>query len=262
MNFNMDVARPTKVWNLPDVAEWRDDFIEMINEIHQFDELRERLFDGNSPNDDNYADELNSILGKIYGYEFDFIELIGHKFWKRYAFIRAMHVSRPIEINDVLTKGLLPHSIDDYMIKAKSIFLNGDYPQLTAESVSLAVEQTIEEGCRRVNNVHFAITQYHKNNEDYAKYGNEFMRVVANNLGIRPKYEDNVGKSGFPTVFVCNVPIEDVYGPHIRGCLRIATFQVFKSSVTESVSLREKDICFSINRSLLPSNIVSYSPFP
>jgi hypothetical protein len=87
------------------------------------------------------------------------------------------------------------------------------------------------------------------------------MSVVAKNLNVNDKYEINVKNKGSSTVFVCKVPIENIYRPHIRDCLRIATFQLFKPLMIESTPLKKKDICFSIDTALIPSNIVSHHSY-
>jgi hypothetical protein len=251
--------RSTNVWVLPDIAEWRESFIEMIDEIHSFSDLCKRLRACDEPlNDENYVDKLNLILSEIKDYEFYFIELMNCKFRSRYSFIRAVHLSKPIDVDDVLTKGLLVFSIDSYMEKAKSIFLNGDYPSVAELNVGAAVKKVIADDPTRENKLYFFATEFYQYCPAYAKFGSEFMVAVAENLNVNDQYKINVEKKGAPTVFVCKVPIENVCRLHIRDCLRIATFQLFKPSMGESTSLKKMDICFSIDAALMPLNIVSH----
>lgn len=259
----MNAIRSTNVWALPDIANWSESFIEMIDEIHSFCDLCKRLRTCDEPlSDENYVDKLNSILSEINGYEFDFIELMNFKFRSRYSFIRAAHLSKPIDIDDVLTKGLLVFSIGDYMEKAKSIFLNGDYPSVAEVNVSAAVNKVIADDSNRENKLNFFVTEFYKKCHHYSEFGSEFMSVVAKNLDVKDKYKDNVKNQGTSTVFVCNVPVEKVSDRLIGCCLRIAIFYLFNPLLEKLDPLGIKDVAISIDCGLSPSNIVSHYAFP
>lgn len=253
--------RSTNVWVLPDIAEWRESFTEMIDEIHSFSDLCKRLRACDEPiSADNYADKLNSILSEIKEYEIDFIELMNYKSRNRYSFIRAVHLSRPIDVDDILTKGLRVFSIDGYMEKAKSIFLNGDYPSVAEVDVSAAVSKVIAIDSTRENKLYFFVTEFHKICSHYSEFGSEFMSAIAENLKVKDKYQKNVKSRGASTVFVCNVPIEEISDKFTFDCLRQAIFYLFNPMAEESIPLREKDICISIDCGLIPSNIVGHHP--
>jgi len=255
--------RSKNVWVLPDLDEWRESFIEMIDEIHSFSDLCKRLRACDEPlSDENYVDKLNSILSEINGYEFDFIGLMNSKFRSRYSFIWAAHLSKPIDINDVLTKGLLVFSSDDYMEKVKSIFLNGDYPSVAEVNVSAAVKKVIANDSSRENKLYFFVTDFYKICHHYSEFGSEFMLAVAADLKVKDKYKDNVRNQGASTVFVCNVPVEKVSDKLIGCCLRIAMFYLFNPLLKKSDPLRIKDVAISIDSGLSPSNIVSHYAFP
>lgn len=258
----MNAIRSTNVWALPDIANWSESFIEMIDEIHSFSDLCKRLRACDEPiSADNYADKLKSILSEIKEYEIDFIELMNYKFRHRYSFIRAVHLSRPIDVDDILTKGLLVFSIDGYIEKAKSIFLNGDYPSVAEADVSAAVSKVIAIDSTRENKLYFFVTDFYKICHHYSEFGSEFMSIVAENLDLKDKYKGNVKNQGAPTVFVCNVPVEKVSDRLLGCCLRIAIFYLFNPLLEESDPLGIKDVAISIDCGLSPSNIVSHYAF-
>jgi hypothetical protein len=235
----------------------------MIEKIHPYSDLCCRLAVQHcSIFEDNYVNILNSILSEIRGYECDFIELMACEFRRKYTFVRAVHASKPVDVEDISNKGLSVFTVDDYFLMAQSIFLNDNYPSITKGEVRCAVEKTATEGYGRAKNLHFFLTEFYKQCTHYCEFGSEFMLVVANNLGVKNKYTENVKEKGSPTIFVCNVPVNNISDGLIRDCLRIAICYLLNPLLENSTPLQTKDVGISIDCGLSPSNIVCHHPFP
>lgn len=203
---------------------------------------------------------LNSIISDHKGYECDFLKLMACKLKKKYTFVRAFHASRPDDIEIILNKGLSVFSVDNYLLMAQSIFINDNYPSITIEKLRCVVQKTANEGCGRVNRLYFFLTKLYENDQYnfYSEFGSEFMLVVANNLGVKDKYIENIREKGFPTIFSCNVPVADISDGFLYCLLRTAICYLFNPSLENSAPLIIKDVAISIDRKLSPSNIVSH----
>jgi hypothetical protein len=259
----MNAVQPTSVWALPDITEWRDSFIEMIEKIHPFSDLCLKLTASRcSINQTIDSDTLNSIVSDVKGHECDFLELMVFEFRVKYKYVRAVHASKPVDIESILKKGLSVFSVDDYFLMAKSIFLNGNYPSITIERVRCAVEKTAYDGPRRLNKLHFFLTENYRQSMHYFEYGSEFMCAVACNLGVKSQYVENQKIKGFSTMFLCNIPVENISDNLLCQCLLDAISYLFNPLLEKSAPLIMKDVAISIDCRLSPLNIVSHHPFP
>lgn len=257
--------RSTDVWDLPNIDEWRDSFIEMIENIHPYSDLCCKL---TMPHRDTLQDDdvniLNSIISDFKGHECDFIELLVYEFRRKYSFVRAAHASRLTDVEIILIKGLSVFTIENYYQMAKAIFLSDCYPLIAAEDVHRAVDEIGREGCGRVGKLYFSLTEFNKQCSHYFEHGSEFMLAVANNLGVKDRYIENVKRKGMSVKFLCNVPVGSISDKLICACLRVAVYFLFefKSSAKNLTSLKTTDVSIFIECGLNPSNIVSHHSFP
>lgn len=253
----------TNVWYLPDITEWRDSFVKMIGKIHPYSDLCCRLAVQHcSIPEDNDVNILDSILSEIKGYECDFIELMACEFRKKYTFVRAVHASKPTDIESILNKGLSVFAVDGYCKMAETIFVNNSYPSITKEDVCRAVEKINNEHYGRVNKLFFFVTEFYKQCAHYSEFGSEFMRSVANNLDVKDQYVENLKEKGCSTIFLCNVPVKNISDKFLCDCLHVAISYLFNPSLEKSTPLKTKDVAISIDCGLSSSNIVSHHPFP
>lgn len=122
-----------------------------------------------------------------------------------YTHIRAYHACRPISIDDYLLNGIRPISYESALHEVKS--------RVICEWVSenTAVEKFNEEW-NDFDDIHKKVwLEMNKNllldgASHYLIYGSEFINALAMQLGCRSRLK----KIGVPTIFHCDIPIEDI----------------------------------------------------
>lgn len=122
-----------------------------------------------------------------------------------YTHIRAYHACRPISIDDYLLNGIRPISYESALDEVKS--------RVVCKWVSenTAVEKFNEEW-NDFDDIHKKVwLEMNKNllleaASHYLIYGSEFINALAMQLGCRNRLK----KIGVPTIFHCNIPIEDI----------------------------------------------------
>lgn len=122
-----------------------------------------------------------------------------------YTHIRAYHACRPISIDDYLLNGIRPISYESALDEVKS--------RVVCKWVSenTAVEKFNEEW-NDFDDIHKKVwLEMNKNllleaASHYLIYGSEFINALAMQLG----YRNRLKKIGVPTIFHCNIPIEDI----------------------------------------------------
>ena len=98
----------------------------------------------------------NAALVKYYDDPEPFEELSGHstdslvslmdwdktnEFRRLYSHIRVFHACRPANVSSYYEKGILLLSIDEQIKRFRSIFLRGDYPELTEEILQQSIQK-------------------------------------------------------------------------------------------------------------------------
>lgn len=132
------------------------------------------------------------------GYETDF-EMDG------YTHLRAFHACRPLRVEDYLKKGILPISYKFALQDVKD--------RIVCDRVSEkeAISKFQEEWSDFADMHKRVWLQMNKNlllNEasHYLIYGSEFINALSMKLFCR----DRLKKIGIPTIFVCDIPIDDI----------------------------------------------------
>lgn len=157
-----------------------------------------------------------------------------------YTHIRAYHACRPISINDYLVNGIRPISHESALEDVKK--------RVVCEWVSEneAVAKFNEEW-KDFDDIHKKVwLQMNKNllldeASHYLIYGSEFINALAMELFCRDRLKD----IGIPTVFFCDIPIDDIIPMTLRD-------------IQESINNGHTyDIGFAVD-SVRPNNIVDY----
>jgi len=122
-----------------------------------------------------------------------------------FTHLRAYHACRPLEISDYLKSGIKPINYDLALKDVKERIISA---QITEEKVVLILNDEwadFEDIHKRVwlqMNKECLLTRA----GHYLIYGSEFTNTVAMRLGCR----DKLKKVGIPTIFYCNIPLEDI----------------------------------------------------
>lgn len=121
-----------------------------------------------------------------------------------YTHIRAYHACRPLSIQEYLDKGIIPYTksaaIKDAMnrlgIKRYEELVKEKFNKIWGESEAskLRVWLSLDKETLLTCSGHYLI------------YGSEFLNTLAMQTGCREHLKD----VGMPTIFYCNIPIEDI----------------------------------------------------
>jgi len=166
-------------------------------------------------------------------YEMDFLA-------EGYTHLRAFHACRPMKLSDYVHNGILPISYESALQDVRNRVVC-DY--VFEEDVILKFKKEwagFEDIHKRVwlqmNKDFLLDTTSH-----YLIYGSEFINALAMQLGCR----DKLKQIGIPTIFFCDIPVEDIVPMTLRDIQN-----VFNSGDTY-------DISFAVDK-VLPQDIVDY----
>lgn len=159
---------------------------------------------------------------------------------ENYTHVRAYHACRPLNISDYLQEGIKPidyrMALQDVKIRIVSDFVS--------EREATRMFRTL---WKDSNDIHKKVW-VQLNKEDlltfsghYLIYGSEFINTLAMNLGCR----DRLKNIGIPTIFSCDIPIEDI------------NFQTISDIEQCFYNKHTDDIGFSVWE-IVPEDIVDY----
>lgn len=157
-----------------------------------------------------------------------------------YTHLRAFHACRPLKISDYQNNGITSISYQSALQDVKE--------RVVCSYVS--AEEAISEFKKEWSN----LKSIHKrvwlqmNKEEllrmsshYLIYGSEFINTLAMNLGCR----NNLKQIGFPTIFYCDIPIEDIDWQDLYDIqYHFNNYYIY-------------NLCFPVDK-VLPQNIVTY----
>jgi hypothetical protein len=131
-----------------------------------------------------------------------------NEFRQRYSHIRFYHACRPTDVQSYYKKGVLPSiELKDVQVdRFRSIFLNGDFPELTEEMLQQSIEKVGPKDKELSLDIddRFSI-QYCGH---FLIYGSEYLGNLVHNLPIEniDKYKSVLRKIGRPTFIEINLP--------------------------------------------------------
>lgn len=166
-------------------------------------------------------------------YQLDF-ELVG------YTHLRAFHACRPVKLSDYLDNGILPISyesaLQDVRNRVVCDYVSEEDAILKFKKEWAGFEDIHKRVWLQMNKDFLLDTASH-----YLIYGSEFINALAMQLGCR----DRLKQIGIPTIFFCDIPVEDIASMTLRDIQN-----VFNLGYID-------DIGFAVDE-VLPQDIVNY----
>lgn len=157
-----------------------------------------------------------------------------------YTHLRAFHACRPLKISDYQNNGITPISYNSALQDIKDRVVC-DYVS-DKDAIS-----EFEKEWTDFDDIHKQVwLQMNKDellgiSSHYLIYGSEFINTIAMHLGCR----DELKQIGIPTIFYCDIPIEDISFQDINDIQNC-----FNRHNTYNIG-------FAVN-TVLPQNIVGY----
>lgn len=132
-----------------------------------------------------------------------------NRFRQEYSSIRCYHGARPLDIETYYSQGIRLADHQELVSRAKSIFCDSRFPELSAELVEAAAA---EQGCVDNQRLYLVLNDRElvRWSGHYVLYGSEFVCGIAVSLSSSgdPKYRRHLKTIGTPTVFKLNVPVD------------------------------------------------------
>lgn len=208
------VLPPDDVFCFPLVDTWRARIWRMLDDVITAD-VRDAFV--RNPPEYVVSDDLSwlaDIVFEVTDRVIDMKELVADRFASEYRAFRAGHATRTDDVGQFYRNGLRSLRPDEIENRARTIFLNGQYPGATETKLEAAIEDVDARKTSggRHGRLYFAadesslITQIGGSGH-YLVYGSEYLYC----LGIRVTDEWDTGKAlksiGRPTMFVCDIPM-------------------------------------------------------
>ncbi len=149
---------------------------------------------------------LNEIVEAETGVTVDMHEVMAERLAEHYFALRAYHGTRPLDVDSFYKYGLRPLEPSHFEARARELFLDGSFPELSIDS--------IEQGIKKVGREYREGLLYFEANEThlvelcahYMLYGSEYLSAIAANIPGQHDYKQHLKKFGTPTIFTCDIP--------------------------------------------------------
>lgn len=150
---------------------------------------------------------LNDIVEAVNGDIVDTQELLAQRLADHYHALRAFHGTRPLDIDTFYKDGMHPLDPERFEQRAREIFLDGSFPELTRDSIEVGIEKVGRK--YREGRLYFEANEAHlvEYCAHYMLYGSEYLCAIAANLPGQRDYRQHLKKFGTPTILTCNVPL-------------------------------------------------------
>ncbi len=177
--------------------------------------------------------------------------------YKEYTHIRGFHGCRPLSVNDYYNYGIKP--IEKLFAKEGAITRLYD-EQITPEIVGNLFEKSWVE----LNSPHISVwltfLEYEllQNCGHYLIYGSEFICGIATQLSC----QSNLKRFGTPTIFHCNIPLENIPLNYIFDINRMVNDEYCEGGfrIKEKVSPSEIIACTHPKKIYDPLTASTYFP--
>ena len=251
---------PSDVWDWQAFGSWRNIVWELIGEIVDVD-VRSTFL--KRPPEYVVCDDLDWLDNIIFSTHHQFVDsklFLAEKLEQHFRCFRAAHGTRLVELRSIYQEGLVPLDPTKMQERARSIFLTGEFPELSSELLGQAFKAVCTR--TREGRVYFEgkETMLVKMCGQYMLYGSEYMLGVAAHLGNYRDYRQRLKRYGEPTVFVCYVPISLMRFETIMEFAGIALEMIFEELLHGEgyVPDRWRGACFSIDEKLPGSCILGH----
>lgn len=254
---------PLDVWDHRAYSTWRAEIWTLIEDFAGAD-VQAAFLD--HPPDYVVGDDLNwldDIVYSVQNTEVNSKVLLAERLRRRYRALRAVHGTRTANVTAFYKDGLIPMVPEQFHAQARTIFLSGEYPELSESMLQKAIDAVgsdLREG--RV---------YFEANEEmliaqaghYMLYGSEYLTAIAAHLGGMRDYRQVLKNGGQPTLFVCDVPLDLIGEGTLREFAGDALESVFQELLDgpEFVRDRWRGAGFCIRKPLLVKHVIGhYNP--
>lgn len=203
---------------------------------------------------------LDTIVRRATGRELDTKALMADRLMGHYSAMRACHATRTADIASYYAHGLRPLTPAHVHARAKEIFLSGEFPELSDADLETAF---VEVGCDlREGRVFFEANERLLLNlaGHYLHYGGEYLIAIAAHLPGHRDYRQVLKQFGKPTMFICDVPLEDIGGRIVLEFAGTALESLFEEILQgdEFEPDRHRGAGFPIYKALPPEQIVGH----
>ncbi|WP_159994030.1 hypothetical protein [Roseomonas sp. 18066] len=250
-----------RVWDFHDFRSWRATAWEIAADFLD-ERVREEF--RRSPPEYVVSDDLSwldSIIDRATGRILDSKRLMAVRLAKRYDFLRCCHATNARDLGLYYGRGIQPLVPERAREAARAIFLDGSYPELTADDVEEAIKAT-GHGLR-AGRVFFEVNERSlvADGGHYLLYGSEYLTGIAAHLrgAVRRDYRQALKGRGTPTVFLCDVPITALRMDMLEAAGTVLEF-LFEELLEgdDCVPDPHRGFGFSIPQALPPDRIVGH----
>ncbi|MDD5321307.1 MAG: hypothetical protein PHD43_11970 [Methylococcales bacterium] len=254
-----------KVFYLTDLESWKKNIRYLVHS--PISEKIIKIIKENPP-EYVYSDDLDwldDVVSLETGEESNIRELFAGLLVSEYSHIKAFHATRTESTNSFYERGLIPLVHEDIEIKARQIFNNKDFPEISDDKLNKAIEDSRQyEGGK----VYFQLNKDFLINPDhgadhYLKYGSEYLQSIAANLSnYSTCYKDKLSNNGEPVIFECDIPLGIIDFEYIKALAGVVLSEIFYEILDECSEkdfiLEDRDFSLAITQTLSPSHIVGH----
>ena len=201
---------PSNVWDWQAYDTWRDVLWELLNEV--IDENVRAAFLETPPeyvvgDDLSWLDDIVFLVHEI---NIDSKEFMADKIAEHYSAFRTFHSTRTSNLASYYKNGLQPLNLEKMHQEIRDIFLNGDFPELNPDHIDEAIQRANTTVNVREGRLYFEANErllINKHADHYKLYGSEYRALIASFLKGPRNYKEVLKENGYPTIFICDVPI-------------------------------------------------------
>lgn len=257
-------AAPDEVWDIDRFVDWRETAWALMADV--FDVRVRRAF-RRSPPEYVVGDDLgwlDRIVHEATGREIDTKEAMAARLSERFEVVRACHATNTADVGTYYEQGIVPLDPEAAHQAARTLFLDGRFPELVAADVEKAIAG-VGHGLR-AGRVYFEANERMllKQCGHYLLYGGEYLTAIAANLPRYRDYRQFLKERGQPTMLICDVPLTALGGATLLELAGKSLELMFQALLDgrDYVPDPHRGCGFCIRGRLLPERIVGhYQPF-
>ena len=203
---------------------------------------------------------LDEIVEQTSGSTVDTQSMLADRILIHYGAVRAFHGTRPLDKATFYLEGIHPLEPKHFEKRARELFLNGSFPELSEESIQIGIEKAGYE--EREGRIYFEANETHLMEfcAHYMLYGSEYLFAIAANIPGSADYRQHLKKFGTPTIFECDIPLSLIGHDPLKELAGSALRSMFSTLVDPSYKHADMfsgaGLC--ISRSLPPEYIIGH----
>lgn len=176
--------------------------------------------------------------------------------------VKVFHGCRPDNVESYYSNGLLPLDAEMGKRIAMRIFLSDRFPELSEQDIENAAERVTGEW--RHGRLYVSLDDRFllKEGGHYLIYGSEYICAIAANLqsiqGTDYDYQQHLRQKGRPTVFVCQLPIDQITLSDRKGLVAALVGEIASDPSFKRGKSFPIDVSFLLKSKLEPTCILSH----